>query len=514
MRVIATILAVLLLLGCGQKNDRSSAPGPEQIVRLSDSEIKGLDPQKISDLSSLRIASDQFEGLTRLNARGDTEPGLAIAWETSPDGLRWTFELRDGLKFSDGTPFDAALFPKIFERMKASETASPTANLFTNISDIKATSANQLTVSLASPAPHLSVLLAHPALAAIPLHRIDKAGDAWTNDRPMITSGPYRLMDWRLNDHARLERNPKWHDKPAPTDTIIWKPMDDGLSAMRLVLAGGADISADYPDSRHHWLKENHPHLAHSVPYLGTYYYAFNIRKPPFDDPRVRMALSMAVEREWIADKVIGIGNIPAWGLLPPGLAGDIAYNPDWANWPREKRLQAARELLGDAGYGAKNPLKFEIRFNSSAEHRRVSVALAAMWQPLGVKASLFNSEAALHFSALRQHDFTLARSGWIGDLPAAENFLSVHQTANGSGNYSGYDNEDYDAVLAQAIASADPLKRQALMRRAEAMMMVDMPILPLYYYVTRTLVANRIAGWEDNISNVHPSYTLRIKKQ
>ncbi|MEP5486860.1 MAG: ABC transporter substrate-binding protein, partial [Parasphingorhabdus sp.] len=239
---------------------------------------------------------------------------------------------------------------------------------------------------------------------------------------------------------------------------------------------------------------------------------AFNTRMPPFDDPRIRTALSMAIEREWIADKVIGVGNTPAWGLLPPGLAGAEPAKPIWADWPREKRLDKARALLDDAGYGPANPLRFEIRFNSSAEHRRVSVAMAAMWKPLAVEASLFNSEAALHFAALRRHEFALARSGWIADLPTPENFLLVHQLANGPGNYSGYTNQAYDQILARAIAEPDPAKRQALMREAESSLIADMPILPLYFYVTRSLVAKRIDGWEDNISNVHPSRTLRIR--
>ncbi|WP_417592560.1 peptide ABC transporter substrate-binding protein [Parasphingorhabdus sp.] len=512
MRCLALLFPLLLLISCASHPAVDTAPGPEQIVRLSDSEIKGLDPQKVSDLSSLRVAADQFEGLTRLGARGEPEPGLAEDWKVSPDGLTWTFAVRKNLQFSDGTAFDATLFPALLQRLRAPETAAATKVLFGNIVAIKALDGNSVSVTLAAPDPYLPALLAHPAMAAIPLHRIDKVGNRWTSERPMVTSGPYRLAEWKLNDHARLTRNPEWHEEAAAIATVIWKPMDDSLSAMRLFLSNGADIAADYPASRHQWLQENHPAAAHSVPYLGSYYFAFNTRVPPFDDRRIRAALSMAVEREWIAGKVIGIGNIPAWGLLPPGLAGPGSARPDWADWPREKRLRKARALLSKAGYGPKNPLRFEIRFNSSAEHRRVAVAMAAMWKPLAVEASLFNSEAALHFAALRRHEFALSRSGWIADLPTPENFLLVHQPANGDGNYSGYDNPDYDRILARAIAEPDPSRRQILMRSAEALLIEDMPILPLYFYVTRSLVAKRIAGWEDNISNVHPSRTLRIK--
>ncbi len=511
MRILVLLGFVLLLAGCNGRADTGSMPGPDQIVRLSDSEIKGLDPQKISDLSSLRIAADQFEGLTRLDAAGNAEPGVAQDWNVSNDGLQWTFRLRGGLRFSDGVTFDAVLFPQIWDRLHAPETASPTKALFENIASVTAEGGTSVVVILKAPAPSLPILLAHPAMAALPLHRIDQASEKWTSERPMVVSGPYQLSMWRLNDHARMTRNPEWHDEPAPTATIIWKPMDDSLSAMRLFLSGGADIAADYPDSRHKWLMDNHPDLAHSVPYLGSYYFAFNTRKAPFDDTRVRTALSMAVERKWIAEKVIGIGNIPAWNLLPPELTGGISAKPIWADWDRERRLAAARQLLDEAGYGPGNPLSFEIRFNSSTEHRRVSVALAAMWKDLNVEASLFNSEAALHFAALRQHDFALSRSGWIADLPIAENFLTVHQPANGAGNYSGYDNPAYDALVAKAIKTADPDKRNKIMRQADETLIADMPILPLYFYVTRSLVSKRIEGWQDNISNVHPSRTLRI---
>ena len=514
MRLLVLLGCVLLFAGCSSRENPDAMPGPDQIVRLSDSEIKGLDPQKISDLSSLRIAADQFEGLTRLNAAGEAEPGLAKSWNVSRNALQWTFELRSGLHFSDKTTFDAALFPQIWDRLQAPGTASPTKALFGNIAAVRAKNGTSVIVTLKAPAPSLPILLAHPAMAAIPLHRVKQAGEKWTSERPMVVSGAYRLETWLLNDHARMTRNPRWHDKPAPTATIIWKPMDDSLSAMRLILAGGADIAADYPASRHQWLKENHPGLLHNVPYLGSYYFAFNTRKAPFDDPHVRIALSMAVERAWITDKVIGTGNIPAWNLLPPDLTGGVSARPVWAGWSRQRRLAAAQALLRKAGYGPANPLRFEIRFNSSAEHRRVSVALAAMWKPLGVEATLFNSEAALHFAALRQHDFSLARSGWIADLPVAENFLAVHQPANGAGNYSGYDNPAYDAVVAEAIGAADAEERNALMRRADEILIKDMPILPLYFYVTRSLVSNRIDGWQDNISNVHPSRTLRISPQ
>jgi peptide/nickel transport system substrate-binding protein/oligopeptide transport system substrate-binding protein len=288
--------------------------------------------------------------------------------------------------------------------------------------------------------------------------------------------------------------------------------MDNINSAMRLVLAGGAHIGSDYPPARHHWLKAQYPKLVRSHPYLGSYYFAFNTRKPPFDDARVRQALSMAIDRGWMARKMVDAGNEPAWGLLPASLRGGQPYIPDWAEWNPLKRMAEARSLLRRAGYGPKNPLRFEIRFNSSTEHRRAAVAMATMWRELGVEAKLLNSEASLHFDSLKRADFQFARSGWIADLPAPENFLAVHRSDTGIQNYSGYANPAYDAALDAALAEPEPKARVALMRRAEAILMADMPIIPLYYYSSRALVRPNVTGWRDNDAHVHPSRTLGLK--
>jgi oligopeptide transport system substrate-binding protein len=260
-------------------------------------------------------------------------------------------------------------------------------------------------------------------------------------------------------------------------------------------------------------LKQNYPALVHSHVYFGTYYFAFNTRKPPFADARVRQALSMAVDREWMAKTMVNAGNAPAWGLLPPGLVSDTAYRPIWAGWPREKRMDAARQLLAAAGYGPKNLLRFEIRFNSSSEHRKAAAAMATMWRDLGVDAKLFNSEASLHFDSLKRADFQLARSGWIADLPAPENFLNVHRAASGPQNYSGFANPVYEKAMDAALAEADPKRRAEKMQAAEKIVINEAAVLPLYYYASRALVSPRVTGWQDNSGNVHPSRTLGVRR-
>lgn len=505
MRFVLFIL--LLLSGCQSPSNGNNPKRSDgnSIIRLADSEAAGLDPQSVSDLSSLRVAMDQFEGLVRFDADGQPIAGLARSWDISDDGLIWQFDLRTGLKFSDNTPIEASHFTRGFARLSDPKTASPHLALFDIIASID-DAGDRVIVSLKSPFPQLLELLAHPAMAALPMHMMDSD---WTAMRPMVTSGPYRLSDWQLGNQMTLEVNPHWHGTHGRIKTVIWKPISDSLTSMRTFLSGAADTTSDVPVNRLQSLKVDAPNALRIGDYLGTYYYAFNTRKAPFDDVRVRRALNMAIDRNWIAQDLMKSGNTPAYGLLPRALSGGKQYEPLWANWDRAKRQNKARQLLRDAGYDDANPLRFEIRFNSSNEHRRVSVAMSSMWRDIGVDVALLNSEASLHFASLRRSDFALARSGWIADIAAPENFLYVHTKAAGASNYSGFDDPQYEKLLNAAIAQANPQARLQKMRAAEKYIMDQAPIVPLYHYVSRALVSPRLNGWRDNISNIHPSITL-----
>lgn len=519
LRTAARLCALILMLGVtacapeAPQNEGQDRTDADILIRLSDAEIRGLDPQKVSDLAAIRVARDQFEGLTRFNGKGTTEPGLADHWQISADGKIWTFALRDGLEFSDGQPITAQVFQDIWQRLISEETASPHKALFAAISDVSALNAQSVQVTLANPYPQLPALLAHPAMAALPMHRITAKGDGWTSDRPMVTSGPYRAASWILNDRLTLEANPRWHGGSPAIASVEWKPSDDALGGMRQILGGAADIASDYPANRHQWLTENYPQYVHISDYLGSYYFAFNTRRPPFDDARVRQALYLSVDREFLTQKLIGLGNKPAYLVVPPQiLPPNLPDNKITIDI--EEARKKARILLHQAGYHKNNPLRFEMRINTSREHKRVAVALAAMWAELPVEATVLNSEASLHFASLRRGDFDLARSGWIADLPTAENFLDVHTIAAGPSNYSGYDNQHYINLLNKAANMADPLERAKIHARAALILQKDAPILPLYYYTARSLVSPHIGGWHDNILNIHPSADLSWRKQ
>ena len=505
VRTMALGLACLLLASCGREPTAlPERSGP--LVRVADDEAKGLDPQSYSDLGSTRIAIDQFEGLTRFSAAGRSEPGLASSWTISDDGLTWTFTLRPGLRFSDGTAITAATFAAVHRRLIDPATASPQAALFKGIKAVQADGPLKVQASLNAPFPALADLLAHPAMAALPLHR-----SKWEADRPLVTSGAYRVKSWALNDQLLLEPNPNWHDGQPGIQTVIWKPIADSLVAFRLFQSGGADMLGDVPSARLANIKAAYPNALKVAPSEGTYYFAFNTRRRPFSDPRVRKALSLAVDRDWLAKSLIATGVKPAWGVIPPGITGLAPYRPDWAEWSKERRMAEAAKLLAQAGYGPSRPLTFEIRFNSDTDHRRVAVSLSAMWKPLGVEAKLLNSEASLHFANLRRADFDLARSGWIGDIPVPENYLAVHESKGGPINYSGFNNAVYDAALAKALSVSDPKARAQAMREAEAILISESPILPLYHYVSKAMIHPRVRGWQANSANIHPSRTLTL---
>lgn len=499
----------LLTLPACQQGKPDSRPR-DALVRLSDDDVKSLDPHKASDLSTMRVALDQFEGLTRFNGKGEIEPGLAERWSVSPDGLIWRFALRRGLRFSDGVPIAPGLFAEVFARLTDKATASPNAPLFAAIAEIGAEGQNVI-VRLKAPFPALPELLALPSMAALPLHRITQAGDDWTAERPLVASGAYRLIDWRLNDSLTLTINPNWQGPKPTIGEVIWRPTSDRLTTLRIFASGAGDVTSDFPPTRLAWINARVPGAAHVARYNGAYYFAFNTRRAPFNDARVRRALNMAIDRPWIAEKLMGLGTAPAWGIIPSGISGLAPYRPKWANWPKAKRLAEAARLLRAAGFGPDHPLDFEVRFNSDTDHRRVAIALAAMWRPLGVEAHLLNTEASLHFATMRRGDFALARSGWIGDLAAAENYLSIHRSDAGAISYSGYASPAYDAALDKAMAIADPAQRAAAMRVAEAQLVDDAPLLPIYYYVSRSLVSPRVIGWHDNPANIHPSRTLSL---
>ena len=207
-----------------------------------------------------------------------------------------------------------------------------------------------------------------------------------------------------------------------------------------------------------------------SRPNLGIYYYPINGTREPLDNPNVRRALSMAINRVAITEKVLKTGELPAYSFVPPGTGnyGEPAY-VGWKDTPYAERVEQAKALLAEAGIGPDNPLSLELKYNTSENHKKVAIAVAAMWKPLGVKVSLFNSEVKVHYNSLDENDFDVARAGWIADYNDAENFLSLLATATGKQNYGRYSNADFDRLMKEAAATTDLDARADLLRQGRA---------------------------------------------
>ena len=510
-------LGLLVLGSCGAPDTGSGAPRPhlsdQRLVRIIDGEPRALDPHIVSDNNSLSVARDQMEGLTRLNGAAQPEPGLAQSWRVSQNGLIWDFTLRPAIAFSDGTPITAQAVVDSIARLRNAETAYANAPLAEPIVDIFSPGPHQIRITLKAPFPQLPELLAHPAFATLPMHLVKSQGANWTQMRPLVTSGPYHVQSWALGRGVLLVRNPFYYDKArVAVPQILWVGMEDKEAALRRFRTGEAHSLNSVPSAR----VEQWRHLPHSplriAPYRATYYWVFNQETKPFDDVRVRRALQMTVEPQLITDKLLKDGARPAWTLIPPDVEGHVPKPPAWQSWPRAKRLATARALLQAAGYGPQRPLKFEARFNSDTDHKRIALALGQFWKELGVELIPYNSESAIHFNNLRMHQFAFARSGWIADVNARENFLYLHKSGANELNYGNNKDPVFDALLEQALAESQPEKRARMMEAAEARLIDQAVTLPIYFYVSRNMVSPQVIGWQDNLADIHPSRTLALR--
>ena len=501
----------------------------KQVLRVANmGEPASLDPHFMSGTWENNIAGEMFLALLTEDAKGDAIPGAAESWTISEDGKTYIFKLRDH-QWSDGTPVTAKDFQYAFRRVLNPETAAEYASLLYIIKNaeavntgklpvdqlgVKALDDKTLKIELVGPAPYFLSLLTHYTAYPLPAHVVEKYGKDWTKPEHMVSNGPYTLVEWLPNTHVKLAKNPKFYDAAnVAIDEIIYYPQEDRAAVLKRFRAGEVDITRDFPSDQIDWLRKNLPEETRIAPYLGTYYYPINTAKAPFNDVRVRKALSMAVNREILTEKVLKTGEIPAYSFVPPGTAnyGEPAY-VDWKGLSFGERIRQAKALLAEAGFGPDNPLKFQLRYNTSENHKRIAIAVAQMWKQLGVQVELFNSEVKVHYADLKQGNFDVARAGWIADYNDAQNFLYLLETRTGANNYGRYSNPEFDRLMMEAEKTADLKKRADLMRKAEALAMADQPIIPIYYYVSKNLVSKRVQGWQDAVNDIHRARWMTLK--
>ena len=530
-RHTGTALFCLLAILVSAASIASAAPANSAgLLRIGNGpEPETLDPHRAEGVSTGNILRDLYQGLTGLAPDGSVVAAAAAAWEVSADGLDYTFHLRETARWSNGDAVTAEDFVAGLRRSADPATGSRYAQILSPIDNADAVSsgrlpperlgvtapdAHTLHIRLQGPTPYFPGLLAHPA--TFPLYRpgLQRYGRDFARPGRLVSNGAYQLRDWVVQSQVTLVRNPYyWDNVHTAVDTVIFYPTEDLSSELKRYRAGELDCTYAIPMSQARWVRGLFGAELHLAPYLGSYWYGYNLSRPPFkDSPQLRQALSMAIDREVIADKLLQGAALPAYGLVPPGTWNYTPQSPPWAAWPRQRRMDEARRLYAAAGYSADHPLQLELRYNTQEDHRRIATVIAAMWkQGLGVQTRLVNEEWKVFLQNRRQRLQTeVFRGAWIGDYDDASAFADILRSFDGK-NDEAYANPDYDALLALAQQQPDAALRRGLLERAERLMLGDMPILPIYFYESKHLVKPYVAGWQDNPLDIHYSKDLRV---
>jgi oligopeptide transport system substrate-binding protein len=502
----------------------------ETVLRIGNvGEPETLDPHGAAGTWENRIIGDMFMGLTTEGPAAETVPGAAESWTISDDGLTYTFKLRDH-SWSDGVPVTAEDFAFGLRRILDPGFPAKYASLLYPIANaelvktgqeqveklgVRAIDERTLEIKLANPTPYFIDQLTHYTAFPVPRHKVEELGADWIKPGNIVSNGAYTVVEWIPNSQITSVKNEKFYDAAnVKVDRVVYYPDEDRNAVTKRFRAGEIDYAADFASEQIDWLKENLAAETKISPYLGIYYYPINNKREPFTDVRVRQALSMAIDREAIVDKVLKTGEIAAYSFVPPGTGnyGEPAY-VEWTGASYPDRVAQAKALLQAAGFGADKPLNLTLSYNTSENHKKIAIAVAAMWKQLGVQAELFNSEVKVHYNSLEENDFDVARAGWIADYNDPQNFLYLLQTSTGKLNYGRYSNAEFDRLMDEAAKTNDLKARADLMRQAEARALGDSATIPIYYYVSKNLVQQYVKGWEPNTKDIHRTRYISIEK-
>jgi oligopeptide transport system substrate-binding protein len=470
--------------GCSrQENSTSTAPdSPPKILRIAQrNEPATLDPQLATLPDEFFIIRALGEGLLVPDpAGGPPMPGLAERHEVSPDGLTWTFHLRPVAKWSNGEPLTAEHIVRMIHRAAAPDSLAPKARLFSMLRSATAVDERTLVITLRQPSADFPVIVASgpwiPFLAA-------------SHSGSIIGAGPFALVEWKPNQHITVTRNPHYHS-PARVKLggLRFQAFDNGDTEERAFRAGQVDVTMAVPFSK---LGAYAPPILQTQPLHETRYLALNLSRPPLDNPLVRRALALAVDRRALVDQVTKGGQRPALTFIPPGLGG---YQP---GAKIEGTTDQARALLAQAGFPAgKGFPRLEI---STWVNSPVLEAIQQMWKrELGIDLAIVQREGKVHLAAAAAGDFDLVFLPAIPDYAAPASLLDEWLSTSPT-NYSRWRNADYDRLVGDAGRERDAARRLALYREAEALMLAGLPVIPLYFNTQNFLLSPRVHGWRSD---------------
>lgn len=513
-----TLCAVTISAGIGGAIAAQVPPGTalaekQEIVRHIKDEPASLDPIKAAGLPEAQVARDLFEGLVNQDAHGKVIPGVATRWQTS-DNQTYIFTLRKDARWSNGDPVTAKDFVYSWQRLVDPKSLSPFA-WFAQLAGIQnaeeiiagklpidklgvvAVDDHTLKVQLNKPVPYFVSLTANFSLFPVPKAVIEQYGNDWTKTGNLVGNGAFKLQDRVVNEKLVLVPNDHyWGHKQTVLTKVTFVPINQESNATKRYLAGDIDITESFPKNMYQKLLKDIPDQVYTPDQLGTYYYAFNTQRAPTNDVRVRKALSYAIDRKIIAEKVLGTGEKPAYHFTPDVTAGFKPETSLLQQQSQEELNEQARALMQAAGYGPNNPLKLTLLYNTSESHQKIAIAVASMWKKtLGVDVKLQNQEWKTYIDSRNTGNFDVVRASWVGDYNEASTFLSL-LTASHSGNIAKFNSPQYDRLLAEASRETNPAALTADYNKAEQMIAAEAPIAPIYQYTNGRLIKPWVKGY------------------
>ncbi|MEZ9322638.1 ABC transporter substrate-binding protein [Vibrio sp. 10N.222.52.C3] len=502
----------------------------QELVRGNGTEVATLDPHKSQGVPESHVIRDLLEGLVNQDGDGNTIPGVAESWETT-DNKTFTFHLRKDAKWSNGDPVTANDFVYSFQRAVDPLTASPYAwymeyTKMANAKDIvagkkdkselgvKALDDYTLEVTLDTAVPYFVMMMGHTTVKPVHKATVEKFGDQWTKPENFVGNGAFVPNQWVVNERLELVRNENyWDNEHTVLNKVTFLPIENQVAEMNRFLSGELDFTYEVPNEHFRRLQKEYPEDVNIKGNLCTYYYQFNAQKAPFDDVRVRKAMSYAMDRDIVTKAILGQGQKPAYFLTPEITAGFDPVTPEYGQLSQKERIAEAKRLLEEAGYTKSNPLEFNLLYNTSENHKKLAVAIASMWKKeLGINAKLENQEWKSYLDSKDTGNFDVARAGWCGDYNEASSFLTLMVSQNTTAGQH-YKSADYDKIIDKALSSTSEEERTKLYIEAEKLLAKDMPIAPVYQYVTTRLVSPQLGGYpEGNAEDKIYSKDLYIK--
>lgn len=519
-RPLAVTIAAVLAMGASQNLQAADVPAGVQLAPVQNmvinngSEVASLDPHKVEGTPESNIILNLLEGLVSTDANGHLAPAVAESWENNAYKT-WTFHLRKDAVWSDGSPVTAQDFVYSWQRLADPKTGSPYASYlqYARIDNIDAILSGKkpaqslgvsavddktLQVTLSEPVPYFVSMLSHTSMRPVKQSVVEKFGDKWTLPQNYVGNGAYRLTQWVVNERIVLERSPSyWDNNKTVIQQATFLPLSSEVSDINRYRSGEIDITnSAIPPNLFAKMKSEIPEQLHVNPYLCTFYYEINNQRAPFTDERVRAAVKLTLDRDIIANKIMGQGQIPAYSFTPTFTEGGNFSQPEWAGWTQEQRNEEAKKLLTQAGFTADKPLKFTLLYNTSDQNKQQAIAAASMWKKnLGAQVTLQNQEWKTSLQSRHEGQFDVARATWCGDYNEPSAFLNM-LLSNSSNNTFFYKSPAFDALMASTLQASDAAARSAIYQQAETLLDKDSALVPVYYRVSARLVKPRVGGF------------------